>query len=92
MKHFLTTSISDVRLRQIMTELRLPGITHAGAFDRDAQPLFTPGEGSLVSDRAIAERLRSRLVGPNGHGSSRACSMPPMNEATRSSSACAVPP
>src|SRR5215204_5550263 len=63
MKHFLTTSISDVRLRQIMTELRLPGITHAGAFDRDAQPLFTPAEGSLVSDRAISERLRSRLVG-----------------------------
>src|SRR5215208_4269012 len=63
MKHFLTTIVSDVRLRQIMTELRLPGITHAGAFDRDAQPLFTPAEGSLVSDRAISERLRSRLVG-----------------------------
>jgi two-component system, NarL family, sensor kinase len=63
MKHFLTTIVSDVRLRQIMTELRLPGITHAGAFDRDAQPLFTPSEGSLVSDRAISERLRSRLVG-----------------------------
>jgi two-component system, NarL family, sensor kinase len=63
MKHFLTTIVSDVRLRQIMTELRLPRITHAGAFDRDVQPLFTPPAGSLVSDRAISEALRSRLVG-----------------------------
>ena len=50
MKHSLTTIVSDVRLRQIMTELRLPAIAHAGAFDREAR------QGS--------DRLRSRLPAP----------------------------
>ena len=44
MKHFLTTIVSDVRLRQVMLELRLRG-AHTSAFDRDVQPLFSSSAG-----------------------------------------------
>jgi signal transduction histidine kinase len=63
MKHFLTTIVSDVRLRQIMTELVLPRTAHTGAFDRDVQPLFSLSGGSLLSDRMVLETLTSRIAG-----------------------------
>ena len=44
LKHFLTTIVSDVRLRQVMLELRLRG-AHTSAFDRDVQPLLKEWRG-----------------------------------------------
>jgi len=61
LKHFLTTIVSDVRLRQVMLELRLRG-AHTSAFDRDVQPLFS-SSGSLVSDRNVVDAVRARLAG-----------------------------
>src|SRR5215208_7071671 len=62
LKHFLTTIVSDVRLRQVMLELRLRG-AHTSAFDRDVQPLFSSSTGSLVSDRNVVDAVRARLAG-----------------------------
>src|SRR5829696_437122 len=62
MKHFLTTIVSDVRLRQVMLELRLRG-AHTSAFDRDVQPLFSSSAGSLVLDRNVVDAVRARLAG-----------------------------
>jgi two-component system, NarL family, sensor kinase len=63
MTHFLTTIVSDLRLRQIMTELGVHDVTHTGAFDRDLQPLFAPAPGSLLSHQAVLQTLRDRLAG-----------------------------
>ena len=62
MKHFLTTVVSDVRLRQVTMELSLSG-AHTGAFDRDVQPLFSSSTGSLVSDQNVVDAVRARLAG-----------------------------
>ena len=62
MKHFLTAIASDTRLRQIMTELKLPEISHTAAFDRDVQPLFAASPGSLTSHQTVVQTLRSRLA------------------------------
>jgi two-component system NarL family sensor kinase len=63
MTHFLTTIVSDLRLRQIMTELGVHDVTHTGAFDRDLQPLFAPAPGSLLSHPTVLQTLRDRLAG-----------------------------
>jgi two-component system, NarL family, sensor kinase len=63
MTHFLTTIVSDLRLRQIMTELGVHDVTHTGAFDRDLQPLFALAPGSLLSHQTVLQTLRDRLSG-----------------------------
>jgi signal transduction histidine kinase len=63
MTHFLTTIVSDLRLRQIMTELGLLDVTNTGAFDRDLQPLFALAPGSLLSHQTVLHALKDRLAG-----------------------------
>src|SRR5215207_5031426 len=54
MTHFLTTIVSDLRLRQIMMEGLLE-VAHTGAFDRDLQPLFALTPGSLLSHQPVLQ-------------------------------------
>ena len=63
MTHFLTTIVSDLRLRQIMTELGVHDVTHTGAFDRDGQALFSLASGSLLSHEAVLQTVRDSLAG-----------------------------
>jgi signal transduction histidine kinase len=63
LKHSLNVSVPVARLREVSATLNLPGAIRSGAFDREAQPLFTTGPGGLASDRRVLEMLKSRLVG-----------------------------
>ena len=63
MTHFLTTIVSDLRLRQIMMEVGLLEVAHTGAFDRDLQPLFALTPGSLLSHQPVLDTLENHLAG-----------------------------
>ena len=63
MRHFLTAIVSDLRLKEIVTELGLRHATHTGAFDRDLQPLSALAPGSLLSHQTVLQMLRNRLAG-----------------------------
>ena len=89
MTHFLTTIVSDLRLRQIMTEL--------GGSRRDAHRCVRPRPCSLSlrqrpgaffhTNRTLQNAARLRLAGARpGASSSRACSTASTNAATRFSS------
>ena len=92
MTHFLTTIVSDLRLRQIMTELEASrDHAHRRVRPRPAASLCAHA-GKPLSHQTVLQTLEIALAGAARGEPSRACSTAPTNTATRFSSGCRAPP